>query len=376
MSIFSKLFTKTVKVEGKEDDFVSVIRFTKIPHGPFLTSTDKDVKWGSFRFGKPHGPICTAIPKFGAIRSQVFNKGKETLDEVVSIGENDKGVPFRYIELHRATDKPGYHFNTQAFRVAKFGNLTIQKILVEEANVTKNSKATPETVVLRYEPTIGANIYPVVVNSYKDIEVGKMYTRWFRVGHDGTMRLIAMARSSMEEDNEASEFGYKGEFDEIVLMVDANKRVLQFASRLPTSEEKFAKFAAGKFGTAEYEAIKEEEGSAGLIVTFTETCGIIGTVSATNKETNETKELSAKLRRADVDLLLWDLQRGSGEGIAEVRAFIVAQQPDSGEGEVSGSGEEDIQCSGSEAQDIPSGDENGSESTDGIQPDTAGQEVS
>lgn len=347
------IFTKKVKIPGGEEDFLTVIRGTKILHGDFLTTEKDSVIWGSFRFGKLNGPICKALLKQNAILLQNYKNGKVLPDEIITTNENNNGVPFLYVEMHNNGN--GYD-HIKSYRVAKSGDVNLQKVLTTEVSSAKlENIACPETTTLVYEPTIGGNTYPTTVNTFKDIEVGKVYTRWYRTTISGKMLLVAMARSSAEEafDDNNSDLGFKLSIDEIIVLPEDNKYVECFPNSNPTSDEKFETFKSSKFGTVEYEKIKSEMTTKWLAITYNKDGSYTGTVKASE----QSKEIAISIGRENVDLVLFDLQRGSGSGIKQVRNSILAHMPTTGETEVSGSSTEDVQCTGKEASSVPDGNQ-------------------
>lgn len=347
------VLTKVVKIPNSDSDFFTVIRGTKILHGNFLVTEGDTVKWGSYRFGKPHGILCRATPKNGTVIVTDFKKGVPSPNEVVTTDENNNGSPFGYVEMHNNRD--GYD-HIRSFKAAKVNDITIQKILTTEVNETgAGNIATSKTVSLRYEPTIGGSIYPVVVSSYKDIEVGKVYTRWFRQSNTGRMRMMAMARSSAVECDTDS-LGYKLTIDEIIIPPNSEKIFERFPNANPTFEEKFETFKASKFGTEEYEKIKARMDSIWLAIVNNN-----DTYSGTVKESND-EEITINFRRELVDLALYDLQRGSGFQLTQIRDLVLASKPSTGTGEVPESGSEDVQCTGGEAPSVPDGNQDGVDS--------------
>jgi hypothetical protein len=349
------VLTKKLKLPSGEDDFLTVIRGTKILHGDFLVTEEDSVKWGSYKFGKPDGPICKALSKRNTILLQNFKNGKVLPDEIITVNENENGVPFLYVEMHNNGN--GYD-HIKSYRAAKSGNVTLQKVLTTEVSSTKiGNLADPETTTLIYEPTIGGTIYPTVVNTFKDIEVGKVYTRWYRTTLSGKMLLVAIARSSAEEalNDNSADLGFRTTIDEIVVLPEDSNTFERFPSSNPTSDEKFETFKSSKFGTVEYEKIKSEMTTKWLTIT----CQKDGSYTGSAKASEQSEEITINIGRENVDLVLFDLQRGSGSGVEQVRNLILTHLPTTGEGEVSGSSAEDIQCAGKEAPNIPDGNQDG-----------------
>jgi len=368
MSIIQKIITKTIKTNS--DDFMTVTRIGELFHGPFfVTLEDGRCKWGNYRFNQLHGPISTFFPEFKSIATRNYHKGKKDDFEIISVGENQNGVPYVLNEVIHDHEDDKIVKSTRTYKVAFQDRTLIQKVLIQDTNKTILGKATPETVSLIYEPTTCGSIYPAVVNSFKEIEFGKVYTRWYRTDNTGKMFLIGMARSSATENLKVG-LGYDLDFEEIVVFQDYTKNPLRYSKSNPTFEERFQTFAAEKFGSEEYEELKADLSNISLEVEFKvsndkEETLPFGYIYNENQETKFFEKVGVQIDGVEVDLLLFDLQRGSGNGAAQVRAHVATYIPETGKGEVPNPNGEDAQGSGEEAPSVPAGNEDGAnDSTD------------
>lgn len=356
------LFTKRIHNPENPDDYVTVIRFTKILHGDFHGTTEKGWKiWGRNRFGKRHGPIVTYVAEEDMAFIKEYKKGKECSTLRIIHKDNDIGLPYYETVMRKssiASDERDTFYDIFTYCMTRIGVIPIQNILAKRINKTVNGRAVPGTIEYIYEPRIGGPTFPVVINIYKDIELDKLYTLWMRPTQKGGYKIIAAARSSATPDGN-SEFGFKSQFDEIV--------ILNEPFDIGDYPEKDPAAFASIFDVNYYEKLKEEDNREGLFISFESVKGRrINHAFMNVKDENEVeKEITKDITEAEVELLLFDLQRGSGCGIKEVRTSIFAYNCKTGEGEVSSPSPEDVQCSGAETSSIPDGNENGDGSPNG-----------
>jgi hypothetical protein len=349
------LFTKRIKNPENPGDFATVIRGTSILHGKFFATDEHGWKiWGTNSFGKRDGLIVTFIPDKDIMFLKTYINGERQKLLTSMRGYNTKGVPYFVTTMNETSDpteQNGTLHDITAYCETKVDDVELQKILVKHINVTVDGTATPKTIERVYEPKIGGPTFPTVINIYKDIELGKLYTIWMRPEKErGKYTIIAVARSHAEEDSN-SELGYKSHFEEIVILSKPNS-IGDYPEKDPSA---FAEL----FDVQWYEKLKQEDNCEGLFVTFekTENGHINHAVMKVTDDNGNEKEIKKDLEEAEVALLLLDLQRGTGSGVAQVRASVLAHNDNAGEGEVPSSGPEDVQRSGGEAPSVPDGSE-------------------